>query len=234
MRKKFLNILKYLSFTIIGVLILAFIYLQTGHYEATPTALSLSSKADETADYLTFNNNSTTGFIFYPGAKVDVKAYSYLQNIKDTNVYIAKFPFEIAFFNLNVAQTIIEEHPEIDKWYIGGHSLGGVGANYFAQNNPNLISGVATLASYPTEKITNSKQTFLALFATNDGLVTDYKEKEQLLPASSTQTKIVEINGGNHAQFGDYGIQKNDQIATIDKEKQHEIILKELSDFCRK
>jgi len=43
----------------------------------------------------------------------------------------------------------------------------------------------------------------------------------------------VIIEGGNHSQFGDYGHQKNDGIATIERRKQIEITTNEICSLVR-
>jgi len=42
---------------------------------------------------------------------------------------------------------------------------------------------------------------------------------------------IVVIQGGNHAQFGNYGKQKGDPDATITAEEQQNITVKAVADF---
>jgi hypothetical protein len=44
-----------------------------------------------------------------------------------------------------------------------------------------------------------------------------FEESLQRLPVDAT---LVEIEGGNHAQFGDYGPQEGDGVATIDRAEQ--------------
>ena len=54
---------------------------------------------------------------------------------------------------------------------------------------------------------------------------------EELAAADTTE---VVIEGGNHAQFGDYGIQFNDGVAKISKEEQLEITIREILKFLKK
>lgn len=173
--------------------------------------------------------SATTGFIFYPGAKVDPYAYAYLSEV-DANVYIAKFPFEIAFLDIDVADEIIESNTQNSMWYIGGHSLGGVAASEYAKTNED-IADIIYLASYPAKDMSTDTIPTLAFFGTNDGLVTDYEEKIKLLPVNNT---VVTINGGNHAYMGDYGSQDNDNEASITIEVQHAIIIEEINKFIAK
>ncbi|EMR73979.1 hypothetical protein MCGE09_00658, partial [Thaumarchaeota archaeon SCGC AB-539-E09] len=45
------------------------------------------------------------------------------------------------------------------------------------------------------------------------------------LPLLPFETEIVLIEGGNHAQFGEYGAQNGDGIATIGSEEQQKIVI---------
>lgn len=53
-------------------------------------------------------------------------------------MFLPEMPLNIAFLGANKAAEIIESHPEISIWAIGGHSLGGVAAAEFTANNPNI------------------------------------------------------------------------------------------------
>ncbi|HBH2028666.1 TPA: alpha/beta hydrolase, partial [Clostridioides difficile] len=55
-------------------------------------------------------------------------------------------------------------------------------------------------------------------------------ESKQKLPDDTT---YVEIEGGNHAQFGDYGKQKGDNDAIISQEKQLNITANSIIKFLK-
>lgn len=101
-----------------------------------------------------------------------------------------------------------------------GHSLGGVVASQAALSNAN-IEGLILLASYPAEgtDLSNSTMKGLSIVGNQDQVINreNYDNSEIRLPAT---TQKVVINGGNHSQFGDYGFQKGDGIATVSKEDQ--------------
>lgn len=204
-----------------------FIYLNTGHYQPTTNAELISGVEHD--NYLEFDNDKQTGFIFYPGAKVDAHAYSYLSSL-ESNVYIAKFPFEIGFFGTNIASDIIADNPQITTWYIGGHSLGGVVASIYYQENTDLISGIVYLASYPSD--IQVDENYIAIFAQNDLIVGDYHDKLSLFPSENIEV----LQNANHSGFGDYGLQKNDsELSDQQMEEQRiqviEIIDQFITDF---
>ena len=110
-------------------------------------------------------------------------------------------------------------YPDIQNWFVGGHSLGGVAASSYAANHSE-IRGVVFWASYPADdslKVNNIPA--VSIFGTRDGLATSDKldaSRALLLP----DTKFVPIEGANHAQFGSYGPQAGDNEATISPEEQ--------------
>lgn len=168
------------------------------------------------------NSVGDTGFIFYPGGRVDYHAYAPLLSAiaeKGYLVVLVRMPLNLAVFGAEKAQAMIQTFPEIKHWAIGGHSLGGAMAAQFTKNHPELISGLVLWASYPAGSMTENTQPVLSVSASNDGLATPAKidESRAVLPAS---TQFVVIAGGNHAQFGSYGAQPGDGEASISAENQ--------------
>lgn len=187
-----------------------------------------SLKSDENVtvdngDYIVFSSNyinSTTGFIFYPGAKVEPESYAPLcKKVSEAGytVVIVPMPLNFAIFDSDKAEDVIAKFPEIKKWAIGGHSLGGVMACKYAAEDEK-IKAVALYASYPQkDEIENLGKKVVTIWGDTDGVANIEKIKGAKLPEDSN---YVEIIGGNHAQFGDYGKQKSDNDATITSEEQ--------------
>lgn len=167
------------------------------------------------------------GLIFYPGALVDPRAY--VPNLIPLAragylVVILKLPYNIAFFDLDGAQSVIDAEPDTPRWVIGGHSLGGVAASAFAGADRPEVRGLLLWASYPSSSIAD-RTSLLAtsIFASNDALATPAKieASADLLPPDTT---FVEIVGGVHAFFGDYGPQSGDGEPTISRDDAQEQI----------
>lgn len=175
-----------------------------------------------TENWLVFeptDSEPTVGFIFYPGGRVDARAYAeFAREIAAQGylVVITPMPLNLAFFDQNAAAAVIDAYPAITIWAVGGHSLGGSMAARFARHNLDEISGVVLWASYPDPDGDLSDATIAAasIYGTVDGLtsLTEIDNSRALLPAD---TAFVEITGGNHAQFGDYGEQAGDNAADI-------------------
>jgi pimeloyl-ACP methyl ester carboxylesterase len=93
-------------------------------------------------------------------------------------------------------------------------------ANY-AHKHPEAIAGLVFWASYPASSDNLSSQDIVvtSIYGSQDGLATRAKieASRTLLPA---QTTWVMIEGGNHAQFGWYGLQPKDYPASISREDQ--------------
>jgi pimeloyl-ACP methyl ester carboxylesterase len=129
----------------------------------------------------------------------------------------------MAFFDVNAAEPVFAAHPEIQHWAVGGHSLGGVASALFAKDHPE-IAGLVFWASYPADdSFKNSDIKVLSIYGTNDMAgMEKFDEVKKLLPQD---TQFVVMEGGNHAQFGDYGPQPGDKIATISRiEQQKQIV----------
>jgi len=170
---------------------------------------------------------ATQGLILFQGAKVDAKAYAPIANQIAKNgyeVYIIDSIFDIPLLASKKADKIINENPSIKSWVIGGHSLGGVVASKVASENPQ-IQGLVLLASYPVnDSLLNQNKKVLSIWGSKDGIL-NFKSFSQSKSKLPIDTKFIEIQGANHSQFGDYGLQENDNISTIENEKVLEIVV---------
>ena len=170
----------------------------------------------------------TTGIIFYPGARVDARSYApTLRNLAQEGylTVIVPMPLNLAFTGINKAEAVMEAYPEIQTWVLGGHSLGGAMAANYAYNNPGKLAGLILYASYPAEnnRLADRDLPVFSIYGDLDFGAERMAASPQLLPADAL---FVVIEGGNHAQFGYYGLQPGDGIATISREDQQAQILR--------
>jgi len=104
-----------------------------------------------TSPWLTFtpaSSQPTTGFIFYPGGRVDARSYAPVARAiaeRGYLVVITPVPFNLAVFKPAAADAVIAAHPEIQRWAIGGHSLGGAMALHPSQ----CRTGIGALGGLP-------------------------------------------------------------------------------------
>lgn len=165
---------------------------------------------------------SDTGIIFYPGGKVEADAYAPLMHRLASlgfTVVLVNVPFNIAFFNANAADGVQAQVPEVSRWFLAGHSLGGVCASGYLANHADEYEGLIMLASYPSDDLSSLPVSALSIYGTQDGVMNrdNYESAKALMPADFQETVI---QGGNHAQFGDYGQQAHDGDATISAQEQ--------------
>lgn len=190
----------------------------------------LASASDEVVTVtsqstLTFTpeDPSDTGLIFYPGARVPPEAYAPpLRAVAEAGytTVVPSMPFGLAVLAPDAADDAIADHPEIEQWVIGGHSLGGAMAAQYAAGHEE-IDGLVLWAAYPPGGVDLSGTSIAAssIYATEDGL-TSLEEIEASRAQLPPDAAFVEIEGGNHAGFGWYGEQDGDGVATISREEQ--------------
>lgn len=168
-------------------------------------------------------NEPRTGFIFYPGGRVDYRSYApLLKPLAEEGylVVLAPMPLSLAVFAPDKADAIIAAFPGIEQWAIGGHSLGGAMAARYAFTHPGKVAGLALWASYPadTDNLADRQLAVVSIAGTNDGVTRKLPEESAALLPKDTQWVIIE--GGNHSQFGDYGLQPGDGVAEITPQEQ--------------
>ena len=239
---------KIVKITLIGLVSLIalavlglFIWSGVSTYPAKSVALSVLQSSDTVTVsqgkniVFTPAENTQTGLIFYPGALVEPAAYApILHQIarEGVLVVITPMPFNLAIFNPGAADAVINAYPQITRWFLAGHSLGGASAAIFADNNPEKISGLVFWDSYPPDFADLSDNTFpvLSIFGTTAHIpnTKDFDQKRPLLPE---QAVFTPIEGANHSQFGDYGFQKGDVPAVLPMAQQHTMVAKTMLDF---
>jgi len=182
----------------------------------------------------------TIGFIFYPGGLVDPRAYAPPARAiaeKGYLVVIVKMIRDLAVFSADRADRIISDYSGIKTWAIGGHSIGGSFACYYAHKHMDVIDGVVLWAAWPPEgySLVGTNLKAISIYGTNDGDPEGIKAGAALLPEG---TPFVEIEGGNHTQCGYYWdgvnedyVQLGDNPADISREKQQRIIIESTLDF---
>lgn len=193
---------------------------------------------NDTAGWYAFEpaqESASVGLIFYPGGRVLPGAYAALaRDVAEAGypAFIVKMPLNLAVLSPTKADEVRAAHPQITRWVISGHSLGGSMAASYANSQPDAVQGLALMASYPASWDDLSARESLvtaSIYGTLDGLATPdmVRGGAALLPAD---TAFVEITGGNHSYFGDYGDQPGDGVATITRAEQQGQVIAALLD----
>lgn len=226
---------KIIILTVLTILLLLasgfFIYV-SDYYRADQTALTIADDADQVTvqgDLFILDAAMPvdTGFIFYPGGKVEAEAYlPLLDRLRDRGItcVLVKMPFNLAVFNKNGGEEAIAARPDIDHWLIGGHSLGGVMASSFAVDHPDQIEEVILMGAYVYGGWSP------------ENALTIYGSRDKVLDISKIdyEKNVLVIEGGNHANFGNYGKQEGDGTATISSEQQQQLVVGAILDFVGK
>jgi hypothetical protein len=227
-------------YKILGILLLVVIVIAVGtgvyigdYYPADDTALSLL--ADETSSVTIIEKendtifflpeNPTSGLIFYPGGKVQYEAYApLLEKLAERGMLcvLVHMPGNLAVLDVNAADGIQKEYPDITRWYIGGHSLGGAMAASYVSKHSEEYEGLILLGAYSTVDLTDSGLSVVSIYGSEDGVLDmeNYADNYKNLPAS---TREVVIEGGCHSYFGNYGMQDGDGTPTITREEQRNL-----------
>ena len=169
-----------------------------------------------------FLTEGTVGVIFYPGGKVEAPAYARLMKDLQSNginAFLVSMPVNLAVFDADKAQDVIALNPQIETWILAGHSLGGAMAFDEFSKHPETYAGLVLLAAYP---LTETDRDVLIIGATNDKVL----DRDKL-----DGFDVAWIEGGNHAQFGDYGDQAGDGGATITEAQQRQHVLALILDY---
>lgn len=202
---------------ILAILAGVFFWYMSDYYRAEEVALEVLAQdsgitVQDNLTILSPTSPADTAIIFYPGAKVEAEAYlPLLDQIRQTGVtcILVHMPFHMAIFDADAAEKVMEQFPDIQHWYMAGHSMGGAMASKFASDHPDEVEGLILMGAYlygdyPEEKT-------LTIYGSLNQSVEDHIDYTQ---------NIVEIQGGNHAQFGNYGAQKGDLPAEISAQEQ--------------
>lgn len=225
--KKILKRTVILLAAVIVILFAAFfIYTQDYYKSLSPldtanAAVDISVEGNKTI-FQSKEGAGDTALIFYPGGKVEAIAYApLLTRLAEQGLtcVLVRMPFNLAVFDMKAADSVYELLPAVKHWYIGGHSLGGAMAGSYGIGHPEAIEGIVFLGAYPVEP---TDMPMVTLYGSEDKVV----NREKLAAAANQ----IEIEGGNHAYFGNYGEQKGDGAATITWQEQQsqtaEVILK--------
>ena len=178
---------------------------------------------------------TSTGIIFYPGAKVEYTAYRPLMASLADQGYtcvLAGMPFNLAFFGADKADGISERYPNIRYWYMMGHSVGGVVASQYITKHLGDYDGLIMLGAYPDRDLSESSLSYLSIYGSEDRVLNTSKYNDAKSKWPSNNKEYV-INGGCHAGFAMYGTQKGDGTPSITTEEQIDITTSVIVDFLK-
>ena len=216
------------------------IYLGTYYRADEAAVLAFASQSNITPethkDMTVFApENASTGLIFYPGGKVEAAAYEPLMVAcaqRGILCVLVEMPFNLAVFDINAADGIREQYPQIRHWYIGGHSLGGSMAASYVGKHTADFDGLVLLGAYSTADLRDSGLKVLSVYGSEDEIM-NREKYETYRPNLPKDFSELVIDGGCHAYFGMYGTQKGDGTPSISNETQIHLTAEAIADMTK-
>ena len=182
----------------------------------------ITEETDGAVEIVPMSDDRKAGIIFYVGAQITPDAYTpLLAKLAQAgySCFIPKLNCNMASMEPDAAETIISDHPEINTWYVAGHSMGGLTASGFAADHSDEVNGLILVAAYTNRDLTETALPVLSIYGDADGVLNKelYEKRLSWYPENFEEHIIP---GANHAQYGDYGEQPRDNEATISAEEQ--------------
>jgi len=231
-------------FILLAIVVGALVYINDFYHANTDALRAMSGTSNgvsirigtvvDSNDIIVYEpQNAKTGLIFYPGAKVAYEAYTPLMKAcaeQGILCIIVKMPANLAILGSNRADGLQEAYPEIEHWYIGGHSLGGAMASTYLSSHTDEYEGLILLASYSTKDLSQSGIKTLSIYGSEDQVINKANYEKYKVNLGTSLTELV-IDGGCHAYFGSYGPQDGDGQPTITPEEQRSQTVEAITDF---
>jgi predicted alpha/beta-hydrolase family hydrolase len=189
-----------------------------------------------------------SGLLLFPGGSVDFRSYALVARDLARHgfvVVVQHVPFGFALFDhdraIGPSGMLRRTFPDVRDWVVGGHSLGGVAAAFYANRRPEDVSGLVLWGSYPSpmHSLAESQLPVASLYGSHDGLVppAQVEETRHLLPEYA---QLLPLNGANHTQFGDYWdgsddafLQRGDLPASLARQEQRQLIVEHTRQFLQ-
>ncbi len=178
------------------------------------------------------------GLVFYPGARIHREGYvpTLAPIVAETDllVLIPRMPLNLPLLQRSRAADLIADHPEIDRWWVGGHAQGGsMAASWLGEQPVGTVDGLilwASHAAFASGLDTRTELSVLSVYGSRDALMPPLtlEGRRELLPPS---TVFVEIDGMNHSSFGRYGEHNRDNPATIEPDDAQRALTRAHVDF---
>ena len=182
--------------------------------------------------------HARAGIIFHPGGYVDPESYARIFSaLARQGVFcvIVPGPFRTPIARRFSSDQVMLDFPDIQKWFIAGHSQGGAVASLYVRDrySEKAIAGLIFLGFFIFDRhsLAHLSIPALTVFGDRDGHSDKFEPNHRNLPKGA---EIVKIAGGNHGQFGHYGMHFGDQPATISREQQQDIAIAAISAFIKK
>ena len=225
MKNKFIRLIfasVVIMFVACGIYVNDYYHADMDAIEAFAVENSVEMWSDTDGNLVFEPEHATAGFIFYPGGKVEYTAYIPLMKALASEGILGvlvEMPFHLAVLDIGAAKEIPEQYPQIEHWYMGGHSLGGAMAAAYLEEKSEEFEGLILLGSYSATDLSETDFSVLSIYGSEDLVMNreKYVSIKANLPAEFSE---VILEGGCHAYFGMYGAQDGDGTPEISNEEQ--------------
>jgi pimeloyl-ACP methyl ester carboxylesterase len=244
------RLLKYVGITLLLLvgLAVAGLFAMAEYRRASPDADALAAlesdsqvtvAEDRWLVYRPVGTTPRTGVILYPGASCDVRGYAPVLRELAAQGYLVvnvHMPFDFSIFAPKRALEVRAAYPEIERWVLVGHSMGGAMAAQFVHDYPDVMQGLVMWDSYPpgTADLSGRDLPVWNIHrATPEGAAPEsFEARRPLYPDDS---RWVAIAGGNHMNFGSFigGAYVEQWEATISRGDQQAQVLAATLDAVR-
>lgn len=235
--------IRLMKYTVLLLLLMS--VLSSCSYLPDEDGIASNLKADR-ADYAIYYSGASqpgNAFLMVPGGLVDPYVYAcWIDRLVSADstiaVVLVKYPSNLAIMNIGRVMKVVEECPDIRRWVIGGHSLGGTVAATVVNDHRDDFDGMILMGSWSREAtdLSDWQGSVLSIYASEDMLASTDEitgnsaylpEGIQVstpgdFPFAPGHTFYYEIDGGNHSGFGCYGPQDGDGEAQISATEQQE------------
>ena len=165
----------------------------------------------------------TTGLVFVPGARVDPRAYAHvLRPLAEAGylVTVLKEPFGTSLLDASHPARVIGAHPEIARWVLAGHALGGTTAAAFADDHATVggapVAGLVLWAATTAGAVDRADLKVTSISAGPVGASTP-DEGAPAKPGLPPGTTYVVVPGSADSIFGDYEVPPDDGVPAADR-----------------
>jgi dienelactone hydrolase len=171
----------------------------------------------------------TLGIVFYPGGRVAPDAYlpsaAAIATRANATVVVPGMPLNLAVFDPTRADSVVAGEPQVSRWVVGGHSLGGAMACRYAADSER-VDGLVLVGAYCDRPVRGMPG--LAVVGTRDAVLDRerFAATEGNLP---TPRRVVFVEGMNHSQAGWYTGQRGGQPATVSTPEAHRRLASEVA-----
>jgi hypothetical protein len=229
-----------LLITIVGIGFTVWATMNT--YRPDTIALASWERAEKGDSWYAFyppdGEATELGVIFYTGGLVDSRAYAHMMESLAEEagvvVVVPDVPLNLVILNPTVADGAMADFPGVERWVLGGHSLGATGTAIYAHSHSDM-AGLFFWAggSWEPNDLSDASIPIISLHGSDDGIYTE-EEWQSSRPFAPPDTEYITIQGANHSYFGNYGLQEGDSEGTTLRENAQTEIIEMTSRFLTK